>query len=85
MVYNRDAEIAEQNLVFAPQEQILRFDVAMDKPLLMRVVQRRGYLLHISDDDGWWDRHALGMALAKRAVGGIIHYQVRNGIFNPIV
>ena len=45
-----DAEVAEQNFPVAPQQHILRLDVAMDDFLVVRVLQRARDLVDILYD-----------------------------------
>ena len=49
-VIHRDAKIIEHDLLLGVEQHILWFDIAMDHPLLMGIIQSRGDLFHIGHD-----------------------------------
>ncbi len=72
-----DAEIREQHLVALVQQHILRLDIAVNQPLFVGVLQGSCYLPYSGQDGLEAQLPAFGIALAQRAVGGILHHQKR--------
>src|SRR2546421_999790 len=70
-------EVAQQDLVVAPQQEVLGLDVAMNQALCMGILQGSGDLLDIGDNAHEWQRGARRMVLAQRAPGGIVHNEKR--------
>src|SRR5207302_1641307 len=70
------AKIAEQDPLMLSQEQILRFEVAMDQPLLMGILQGGSDIGDIAND-GWEGQPAAArMALAQTATWSVLHHQI---------
>src|SRR6266700_4978788 len=76
---NQDkAEITEQDLAAAPQQHILRLDVAVNELAVMCVLQGRRSLLDVRNKDGGGQYNPFRVALAQGAIGGIVHDEKRN-------
>ncbi len=82
---NRDAKIREQYRVAPIQQHILRLDVAVNQLVFVGILKGIRHLPHI--DPHRLQRHhaALGMALAQRAIGGIIHHQKGRALVQSII
>src|SRR5260370_23992292 len=73
LVYDCDAEVAEQNLVIASQQHVLRLDVAMDQFLVMGILQGGRDLLDVGDHSMYWEPRALRVTLAQVATRRVLH------------
>src|SRR5205823_2358835 len=71
-----DAKIAEQDLLILSQEQILRFEVAMDQPLVMGILQGRSSIADIADDGLEGNPAAARMAFVQRPTPSVLHHQI---------
>src|SRR5438876_5714644 len=76
-----NAKFGEQDLTVTPQQHILRPDIAMDQFLLMDRVQGLSHLPDVGDNGCKWHPSALWVALAQRAMRGILHDQKRDALF----
>jgi hypothetical protein len=79
------AKIPQQDLLLSSHEQVLRFDVAVDEVLVVRILQGGGGLLDIAQDGGEGKRHSLGMPLAYGSIGRVVHHQIGGFSFDPEV
>ena len=50
--YDRNAKITELDIVAGIQQHVLWLDIAMDLPVIMRVLQGLSHLLHRGEDTG---------------------------------
>src|SRR6266568_1155030 len=66
-------KIAEQEVVVSPKQQIPRLDIAVNQFLVVSMLQGRGDLPDIWNNDLWCERHASGMTLLHRAIWRILH------------
>src|SRR6266699_2770315 len=83
---NQDkAEITEQDLAAAPQQHILRLDVAVNELAVMCVLQGRRSLLDVRNKDGGGQYNPFRVALAQGAIGGIVHDEKRNAVLHAKV
>ncbi len=58
------------------QQQILRFEIAMDQALVMGILQGRSDIGDIADDGLEGDSAAARMAFAQRPTWGVLHHQI---------
>src|SRR5579863_2882804 len=75
-----DAEIAQPDLVGGTQQEIIRFDVAVDQFAVVGVLQGGSNLAGVGHDDV--EGQALAPGLAQRATSGIIHDEKRDIVLN---
>lgn len=75
-----DAEVAEEYFVVAIQEHVLWFDIAMDKHLIVSILQGGSDLGNVGDDGVYGELRSLGVALAQVAAGGILHDEKRGAV-----
>ena len=71
-----DAKIAEQDPLILSQEQILRFEIAMDQPLVMGILQGRSDIRDIADDGLEGNPAAARMAFAQSPTRRVLHHQI---------
>src|SRR2546421_4155920 len=70
-------KVSEQEVILETYKHVLRLDIAVYQMLAMSVLQGRGNLLNIGDDEVDGQARTNGVMIAQGATRGIVHYQKR--------
>jgi hypothetical protein len=71
-----ETKIAEEDVIIGTDEQVLRFEVAVNKLLIVRVVQGGGDLLNVGNNGGQGNALPLRVASAQGAAMSIFHHKI---------
>ena len=80
--YRSDAEVTQHDLLLSAQQHIFWLDIAVDHPLLMRIVQSVSNLADIGHDGSNGQLCAFSVTLAQRSIRRIVHYQERHPLLD---
>src|SRR5712692_2617260 len=78
-------KVAQQYLMIASEQHILRLDVAVNQLFIMGILQGVRYLLDIGDDDFHGKPRSPGVVLAQVTISCIVHHQKRSCVLHPEV